>query len=104
MTSRRETISKAVAARKHPTEVLGDIWCAQSPTVYISLRGQRRFGAKVKPLSRQQIEKLADDLRMLLVQIEAGELKANATTRHRIQGALTALEVIQGEVNWTDSI
>jgi hypothetical protein len=57
-----------------------------------------------KSLTREEIGLLAHDLRTLLGQIETGELKADSAVRHRIQGALTALEVIQGEANLPDTI
>ena len=49
-----------------------------------------------KPLTRSEIEALAADLKSMLARIEAGELEATTTMRHRIEGALIVLEVVQG--------
>jgi hypothetical protein len=39
----------------------------------------------------------ASQLRALLTKIEAGDLTARPAMRHRIEGALTALEAVLGE-------
>ena len=49
-----------------------------------------------KPLSRVEVAALADDLRKMLASIEAGDLDATTAMRHRIEGALAALEVVLG--------
>lgn len=50
-----------------------------------------------KPLSRAETAALAEDLRAILADLEAGELKGSAATRHRIEGALAALQVALGK-------
>jgi hypothetical protein len=49
-----------------------------------------------KALSRAEIAALADDLRTMLATIEAGDLDATTAMRHRIEGALAVLDVVQG--------
>lgn len=49
-----------------------------------------------RPLSRAKVAALADDLRRMLATIEAGDLDATTAMRHRIEGALAVLEVVQG--------
>jgi hypothetical protein len=49
-----------------------------------------------KALSRAEVRALADDLRAMLARIEAGDLDATPGMRHRIEGALAVLEVVQG--------
>jgi hypothetical protein len=43
-----------------------------------------------------QLEALDQDLRSLLAQIEDGRLEANASLRHRIEGAMAAISVALG--------
>jgi hypothetical protein len=43
-----------------------------------------------------QIETLAQELRQMLAKIESGDVDATVTMRHRIEGAIVALDVIQG--------
>ena len=49
-----------------------------------------------KPLNRAEVAALADDLRRMLAKIEAGDLDATTAMRHRVEGALAVLEVVQG--------
>ena len=49
-----------------------------------------------RPLTGSEVAALAADLRAMLERIEAGELDATAAMRHRIEGALAVLEVVQG--------
>ena len=42
---------------------------------------------------------LADDLRELLRKIDLGELTSSVSTRNRIEGALTALSVVLGQID-----
>ena len=51
-----------------------------------------------RSLTRSEVAALAADLRETLERIEAGELDATAGMRHRIEGALAILDVIQGRV------
>ena len=48
-------------------------------------------------LTQKQITALAAELRTMLDKIEAGDLDATISMRHRIQGALTALDVVLGQ-------
>jgi hypothetical protein len=48
-------------------------------------------------MKRAEIEALADSLRHLLAAISAGELSASGATRHRLEGALAAVEAVLGE-------
>jgi hypothetical protein len=48
----------------------------------------------VKPLTRGQVEALADEVRSILADPDAG---LSTSARLRWQGALTALEVVLGE-------
>ena len=47
-------------------------------------------------LTRKQITALATELRTMLDKIEAGDLDATISMRHRIQGAVTALDAVLG--------
>lgn len=47
-------------------------------------------------LTRKQITALATELRTMLDKIEAGDLDATTAMRHRIEGALTVLDVVLG--------
>ena len=47
-------------------------------------------------LTRKQITALAAELRTMLDKIEAGDLDATISMRHRIQGAVIALDVVLG--------
>jgi transcription elongation GreA/GreB family factor len=49
-----------------------------------------------KFLTRAELTALAADLRQLLDSIENGELDASAAMRHRLEGALAVLDVVQG--------
>lgn len=49
------------------------------------------------PLTRAEVDELAATLRRLLDAIDADELTASAATRHRLEGALTALDVVAGK-------
>jgi hypothetical protein len=49
-----------------------------------------------KPLTASQVQALTDDLRAMLDRIEAGDLVATAAMRHRIEGAIAVLDVVQG--------
>jgi hypothetical protein len=55
-------------------------------------RGLLRLRAK-----RSRFAALSDDLREMLGQIESGELAGSAALRHRIEGALTVLDVALGK-------
>lgn len=47
-------------------------------------------------LTRSEIGGLLEDLRTLLASIEDGNLSASAALRHRIEGAITALDAVLG--------
>jgi hypothetical protein len=47
-------------------------------------------------LTQREINTLAADLSALLAEIEAGGLSATAAMRHRIEGAIAVLDVVQG--------
>ncbi|MHB1209961.1 MAG: hypothetical protein ACYC1I_09690 [Acidimicrobiales bacterium] len=47
-------------------------------------------------LTRKQITALAAELRTILVKIEEGDLDATISMRHRIEGSLTALDMVLG--------
>ena len=49
-------------------------------------------------LSPAQVGALASDLRSVLGRIEAGDLVATTPMKYRIEGAVVALEVVQGMV------
>jgi transcription elongation GreA/GreB family factor len=49
-----------------------------------------------RSLNRSEVAALAADLRAMMDRIEAGDLDATAAMRHRIEGALAVLEVVQG--------
>jgi len=49
-----------------------------------------------RPLSESQVEALADDLRAMLAKVDSGDLDASAAMRYRIEGAIAALDVVQG--------
>lgn len=55
-----------------------------------------------KALTRSEISALAQDLKAMLVAIESGELAASAALRHRIEGAITALDTALGNRPSTD--
>ena len=48
------------------------------------------------PLTRPEVAALAADLRTMLDRIEAGDLDASVSMRHRIEGAIAVLDVVQG--------
>jgi hypothetical protein len=48
-------------------------------------------------MDRTDLEVLAQNLRRLLLAIETGEMSATAATRHRLEGALAALEAVLGD-------
>jgi hypothetical protein len=48
-------------------------------------------------LSKLQIQSLVSDLQGILQMIEAGELAATSSMKHRIEGAITALKIVEGE-------
>jgi transcription elongation GreA/GreB family factor len=50
-------------------------------------------------LTRKQITALAAELRTMLDKIEAGDLEATTSMRYRIEGAITALEVVLGKTS-----
>ena len=50
-----------------------------------------------EPMTPDDITELADRLEHLLGLIDRGELTATATMRYRIEGAITALRVVQGD-------
>ena len=50
-------------------------------------------------LTKGEISSLAVEIRQLLSAIESGDLQASVAMRHRLEGALTVLQVIQGESN-----
>ena len=49
-----------------------------------------------RPLTKPEIAALGSDLRAMLLQIEAGDVDATAAMRHRIEGAVAVLDVVQG--------
>ncbi len=49
-----------------------------------------------RPLTKPEIASLAADLAVMLTQIEAGDLDATTAMRHRIEGAIAVLDVVQG--------
>jgi hypothetical protein len=48
------------------------------------------------PLTKREIESLADQLLALLDQIDGGDLRATPGMRHRIEGALIGLDIALG--------
>jgi hypothetical protein len=50
-----------------------------------------------RPLTRGEIAELADRLRGLITMIEADEMSATTAMTYRVQGAVTALEALQGD-------
>jgi hypothetical protein len=50
----------------------------------------------VKRLTAAHVDELAETVRRLLAAIAAGELVVSATTRHRLEGVLVALEPVRG--------
>jgi DNA invertase Pin-like site-specific DNA recombinase len=48
------------------------------------------------PLTKREIESLADQLLALLDQIDSGDLRATPGMRHRIEGALIGLDIALG--------
>jgi hypothetical protein len=50
-----------------------------------------------KYLSHEEIASLAADMAALLKRIDSEELSATAAMRHRIEGAIAAINVVQGE-------
>jgi hypothetical protein len=48
-------------------------------------------------LSKLEIESLISDLQSILQMIEAGEMAATSSMRHRIEGAITVLKIVEGE-------
>ena len=53
-------------------------------------------GSRGPSLTEAQMVELAAGLRTLLAQLGTGDLDASAATRHRIEGAIAALEVATG--------
>jgi hypothetical protein len=49
-----------------------------------------------RALTRSEMTALTGDLRAMLERIEVGELDATPAMRHRIEGALAVLDVVQG--------
>jgi hypothetical protein len=54
------------------------------------------MSAMGRALTRAEIGALATDLWEMLRRIEGGQLDATATMRHRIEGAIAILDVVQG--------
>jgi hypothetical protein len=50
-----------------------------------------------KPLSRSEVQELAESVRLLLVRVRDGELSASTATTYRLEGALIALRGTLGE-------
>jgi hypothetical protein len=50
-----------------------------------------------RALTKSEISSLAEEMRQLLSAIESGDLEASVAMRHRIEGALTVLQVVTGE-------
>jgi transcription elongation GreA/GreB family factor len=50
-------------------------------------------------MTRDQIIALSSELRAMLDKIEAGDLDAAKAMRYRIEGAITALEVVLGKTS-----
>ena len=50
-----------------------------------------------RALTKNEISSLIVDLRRLLNVIEKGEIEASVAMRHRIEGAVVGLKVVQGE-------
>ena len=48
------------------------------------------------PLTKREIESLADQLLALIDQIDSGDLRATPGMRHRIEGALIGLDIALG--------
>ena len=49
-----------------------------------------------RSLTRAEITALTADLQTMLAKIESGELDATVAMRHRIEGAIAVLAVVQG--------
>jgi hypothetical protein len=54
-----------------------------------------------RALTKSEISSLAEELRRLLSAIDSGDLQTSVAMRHRLEGALTVLQVIQGQSNRT---
>lgn len=52
-----------------------------------------------RALTKGEILSLTDEIRRLLSAINSGDLQASVAMRHRLEGALTVLQVIQGQSN-----
>ncbi len=50
----------------------------------------------MRALTRAEVASLAESVEALLNAVNRGELTASAAMRHRIEGALAALAVVQG--------
>jgi hypothetical protein len=50
-----------------------------------------------RPLTKREISALVGDLSLLLSKIKSGELKSSSVTQLRIEGAITALNVVLRE-------
>jgi hypothetical protein len=48
------------------------------------------------PLTKREIESLADQLLALIEQIDGGDMRATPAMRHRIEGALIGLDIALG--------
>ncbi len=51
---------------------------------------------RCRMLTRPEVLSLSEDLRALLTSTEVGDLDATAPMRHRIEGAVTALDAVLG--------
>ena len=49
-------------------------------------------------LTKPQIDDLARSLTEMLAKIESGDLDASVGMRHRIEGAIAALDAVQGRI------
>jgi hypothetical protein len=52
-----------------------------------------------RKLTKSEIDNLAGDLTELLLGIVAGEVTSTSTMKHRIEGAITALRVANGQLS-----
>lgn len=63
-----------------------------------------RMAKRRRMLTRSEIVGLSEGLRTLLASVEGGDLDASAALRHRIEGAITALDAVLGSRSSLDFV
>jgi hypothetical protein len=56
------------------------------------------------PLSREELTALITDLQELLARIQTGEFEAGSGMLLRIEGAVAALQIVQGDADHSDLV